>query len=618
MSGICGLIFADASRSVDSALVADMCAALGSGPPGAVSTAVDRNVGLGVFRRWPSQQVYSEAGLRLACDAELYNLDEISSLLGRRLTAAEAIVGLYVRYGAGCVEKLRGEFAFALWDRPGGLLLLATDRFGIRPLNYYQDEEQFAFASKIKALFCCRDIPRALNSAAIISYLNFSVVPTPDTIYRDVYKLPPGHLLILRDGKARLEKYWDMEYREGEGAEEVYAAALRKRIEEAVAVCLADLERGRFGAFLSGGTDSSTVVGMASLLTGGRVKTFSIGFEEDGYNEISYARITARHFGTEHREYFVKPRDVVEVIPNLAREYDEPFGNASAVPTYCCARLAAESGVDTMLAGDGGDELFAGNERYLTEKILGIYQQVPEILRKRTMEPLLSLIPFNPSLLAKARSYIWRSNLPNPYRFFSYNFLMSMDPKELFDGDFLREVRGDGLLAVAEQHYRAARAESELNRLLYIDLKLTITDNDLRKVNRTADLAGVRVRFPLLDYKLAGFSGEIPAGLKLKGFTKKYIFKRALRDLLPSETLRKKKHGFGMPTGQWLKNNRALRELARDLLLSSRARSRGYFKTGAIEQLFEKNQNEHAAYYGNILWLFLMLELWHREHLDSR
>ncbi|HEU0046387.1 MAG TPA: asparagine synthase C-terminal domain-containing protein, partial [Nitrososphaera sp.] len=343
--------------------------------------------------------------------------------------------------------------------------------------------------------------------------------------------------------------------------------------------------------------------------------SFSIGFQEDYFNEIEYARLAARRFQTEHHEYFVTPKDTAALIPRLVDAYDEPFGNASAVPTYYCAKLAREQGVDALLAGDGGDELFGGNTRYVTDKVFEVYHSVPQWLRHRCFEPILFGLPFpDRGMFSKARKYVRRSNIPQPQRYFSYNLLHMVDLPHLFTDDFLASLPGNPALSLAKHYYETAHANTMLNRLLNIDLKIILTDNDLRKVTRMCDLANVQVRYPMLDQTLVEFSGTIPTNLKVKGFSKRYIFKEAFKNLLPPEILEKKKHGFGLPISPWLRESPCLRELARDTLLSQASLQRGYFQRTFLQNLFEFHRSDSTNFFGDNLWVFLMLELWHQSH----
>jgi len=407
-------------------------------------------------------------------------------------------------------------------------------------------------------------------------------------------------------------------YREENHREERAASTMYRLSHQAVGDAIKHLPRAQTGAFLSGGTDSSTVVGLMTRMTGEPVNAFSIGFHEDRYDELDFAKLTARHFGATLHTRIVKADDALEAVPGLVDVYDEPLGNNSAIGTLFCAAMAREHGVTLLLAGDGGDEIFGGNERYRVDQVFARYGRVPGSLRRGVLEPfLLHLSDRTPGILGRARRYIRRASIPNPRRFYSYEFHVAQNAVEMLDPEFIRQISTEGPWQVLESHFNRVDASSELNRLLYLDLKLTIGDNDLFKVTRTAELGGVGVRFPFLDLPLVEFMGTVPISFKLRGLEKRYLFKRAFRGLLPAETLAKRKHGFGVPTAEWLKSHRGIRELARDTLLCPRAEQRGYFKRGALDQLFAQHDAESAPFYGDIIWSVLMLELWHRRHLET-
>jgi asparagine synthase (glutamine-hydrolysing) len=370
-------------------------------------------------------------------------------------------------------------------------------------------------------------------------------------------------------------------------------------------------------AFLSGGTDSSTVSGLLTQVLGKPAETYSIGFGAEGFDETEYARIASRHFGTHHHEYYVTPDDVVKAIPIIAAAYDEPFGNASAVPTYLCAKRAREDGIDVMLAGDGGDEVFGGNARYAKQKIFEIYGRIPELLRHTVIEPLAfgapglsALMPFR-----KLQSYINQAKIPLPDRLESYNFLHLNPLASIFDPDFLGQIDEDACLAVMREPYARTDARSPINRMMHLDLKQTLADNDLRKVNRMCELAGVEVRYPLLDEEVMAFSAQLPENWKVKGLQLRYFFKEALRDFLPPEIIAKSKHGFGLPFGLWMEHHKPLQDMAYDSLQAFR--SRGYVQPAYIDNLIDQHRSGHASYYGVMIWVIMMLEQWLATHVSD-
>ena len=582
----------------------------------------DRNAGVGAAAQYEIQQAYRNDRILLACDAVLYNEDELRGLVDENEGDAGAPVAallavLYERFGSDFVARLRGDFSIVLWDIRQKQLLAAVDGFGVKRLVYYQDAGRLLIASRIDALLESGVISREVNPRAIARYLNFSVNLAPETIFQQVQRLLPGTMMLVSEGRVRIETYWDMRY----GAvtdtnEDSLCRKLEAVVEKAVAAHCKNDSFDTLGAYLSGGTDSSTVTGMMTRTGRGTVRTFSIGFEEQPFNELGYAEIVAKRYQTDHHTYLLGPEECFKVLPDMVRAFDEPFGNSSAIPTYFCGRLAAQNGVKALLAGDGGDELFGGNEWYATDRIFQIYQDVPRALRKGLIEPVLDRLPVKNGIVARARSYVRRSNLPGLERLMSYHFLCAHDAATIFEGDFLRALGGYSVMEGPARYYQQAKAREHLDKVLYSDVKIVLGDSDLPKVTRMSELAGIQSRFPFLDRNVAEFSGCIPAGLKVKGFQKRYLFKRAFRNVLPEEIIKKKKHGFGIPVSIWLKSDARFRELSRDTLLSQRAFERGYFKRDFIEDLFRKHESDDSSYYGDTLWSFLALELWHRQAVD--
>jgi asparagine synthase (glutamine-hydrolysing) len=582
--------------------------------PGTICSGVEP---AGLFGAGAGSTVEEGDEAWVVADMDLVNIKELRASAGSRAPGHGLLTALYRLEGPRFVRRLRGAFALALWDRRRRQLLLAVDHFGMRRLHYVAERCDITFASRLGALLAAPGITPSVDPRAVYSYLNFGFVPAPETPFEGIRRLPPGHLLLAREGYCRLEPFWDMAYREVLTPEEEAASRLLQSTHQAVSDALSDIASRDVGAFLSGGTDSSTVVGLMTGITGERVSAFSIGFREHRYDELRYAELAARHFGAVHHTRIVTPEDALAVLPRLVEVYDEPFGNNSAVGTFFCAQLARECGARQLLAGDGGDEIFGGNERYRTDRIFARYGRLPAILRRGLLEPVLLRLPDgSPGPLGRAQRYIRRAKIPNPRRFYSYEFYVAQNAHELLAPDFLRATDVDAPWRVVDEHFRRADDAVELNRLLYLDLKLTIGDNDLLKVARTAELAGVGVRFPLLDLPLVEFTGTLPADFKVRGLEKRYLFKRAFRTLLPRETLTKRKHGFGVPTADWLRRHSGFGELARDTLLSSRARGRGYFRPRAIENLLALHAADSTAFYGDILWTLLMLELWHCRHAD--
>jgi len=621
LSGICGICRPGTETSKTA--LEPMLAGLTISDEAAPKVVSGVSAAFGVAPRWKGQAVGRVGHVRIAIDSDLIGLQAATkSVAGEglnpsELSVAEQVAHLYLSRGLDFVKELRGAFAIAIWDEKSRRLILVSDRMGLKTIYWTQDDGQFLFASRANAVRAGQTRPSDANANAVLQYLLFSVVPAPLSAYRGIERIPPGRLLVLENGQTRQTQYWDASYEESEGHSEAdWAERVREGIRSAVHLHLDGCEAESTGAFLSGGTDSSSVVAFLSE----RFKpanSFSIAFSEGRYNEIDFARTTAQKFATRHHEQFLTPADAADAISKIASYYDEPFANSSAIGSYFCARMARENGVTTLLAGDGGDELCGGNERYASDKLFALYHKIPTWLRRGLIEPVVKLLPDGDGPLSLPRKYIRRASIPNPRRIFSYGLFLTLDPREVLEPDFLAQVPPDHWLDLIEGHFKLAHATSELNRLLYLDLKLILADNDVRKVSGTAELSGVQVRYPLMDHDLVELSGQIPSRLKLKGFEKRYIFKQAMREILPAKVLYKKKHGFGVPLAVWLLQNPRLQSLIRDTLGDARTRQRGYFRPEFIDRLTQLHRTGDLAYYGEIVWYLVALELWHRQHLEK-
>jgi asparagine synthase (glutamine-hydrolysing) len=559
-------------------------------------------------------------GIRLFVEGDIQVGD--APLLDANGPARETVVNTlfhhYRKKGDAFVEDLYGGFRLALWDSKAQKLLLAVDPFATRSLYYCVASGTLAFAPKVSQIAGLSYACRQIDPNAIYFFLNHSFIPAPYTIYRGIKRLEPGQCLRWHGGSVSLRQYWDMAYKENRALTVAAASeGIRSSLARSVR-SLMDAQSGNaahIGAFLSGGTDSSTLVGLMTQIGRQAVKTFSVGFAEEYYNEIHYARIAAAHFSADAHERFVSPGDALDAVPVLAAHFDEPFANASAIPTYICLRAAKDAGIKVMFAGDGGDELFAGNERYLEEKRFIPYDIMPaalQLLSKRFGSLLPTVYPFN-----RLRRYLERASEQNPDRFFYYQLYIRQQNAELLSDDFRAALDHEFPLVMPRRHFAKVTPAAPLNRLLYMDLKMCIADNDLFKVNRVAEASGVKVCYPYLDRNLADLTGKIPAGLKLKGFQKRYIFKKAFGNLLPEEILHKKKHGFGLPLARWLRSHAGFRELAHSLLLDVKPLQRGYFERKGLETLLDKHENEPSDYYGAFIWNLMMLELWHQKYCDK-
>lgn len=545
------------------------------------------------------------------CGRPWWNDEQLQDTANQRGHAA-AIAQAYRNHGHNLLALIHGTFSLAVLNTMTNQALVAIDRIGIRPLSYWHYNGALVFGATTSAIITHPAVTSTLDRQSIFDYLYFHMVPSPRTIYQGINKLMPGQYLTFDNGRQKTDFYWHLEYQDHVPTpQQSLEVELHQLLRDAMRRNLGD---GTVGAFLSGGTDSSTMAGILTEVLGHPARTYSIGFDATGFDETEYALTSAKHFGTDHKAYYVTPQDVVDAIPIIAASYDEPFGNASAVPTYFCAKMAKEDGIEIMIAGDGGDEIFAGNARYAKQGIFEHYQRIPAILRSALIEPIALNLPGADSVLPlrKLKSYIEQARLPLPDRLESYNFLHRELLTNIFCDDFLVSINKDDPLKICRDAYERTHSNSILNKMMHLDLKNTLADNDLRKVNRMCQLNGVDVRYPLLDEELVEFSGRVPVNLKLKGQELRYFFKHALRDFLATETLSKSKHGFGLPFGLWLQEYAPLRDLASDSLHSFS--QRGFIRNTYINDLRSKHNSEHASYYGVMIWVIMMLEQWLQSH----
>jgi len=526
--------------------------------------------------------------------------------------SAAALARGYEDHAEDIFALLAGAFACAIIDPQSRRVLLGIDRMGQQTLYYRAEEEYLHFGSSAGAVLSGDAGAGALQHQGIYNYVYFHMVPSPGTVYRGMQKLPGAHYLDYRDGQVRVVNYWRPAFSESSGGHSFVELShrLKDLLRNSVESCLTGDRKT--GAFLSGGLDSSTVAGVFAELRGRNASAYSIGFSAEGYDEMAFARITAKHFNVALNEYYVTPQDVVDALPLVATSYDEPFGNSSALPAYFCAKMAAEDGVDLLLAGDGGDEIFGGNERYVKQRVFEHYGKVPTVLRRALIEPILSLMPSALPLVSKARSYIAQANTPLPDRLQSYNFLHRHAAAEIFSDAYLAEVDTTQPIGLLRSIYNRPDHASDLNRMLYLDWQVTLADNDLRKVSHMCALAGVDVAYPMLDDDLVEFSCQVPSAWKIRGHDLRHFYKQALTGWLPRETIQKTKQGFGLPFGVWMRTYKPLREMAYDNL--ARLKDRGFIRPEFIDRAIAMHQSEHAAYYGELVWILTVFELWLEGH----
>jgi asparagine synthase (glutamine-hydrolysing) len=558
-----------------------------------------------------SGSLHTEAELLIAVTGRPRWSDRSLQSIASEKGNAQAAVEAYRNLGTGLLQHLHGSFSLAILEPRTEHALIAVDRLGTHPLAFSAVNNALVFASRADAIRAHPGMATDLDAQGLFNYLYFHMVPSPGSIYRDIGKLLPGEYLTYDAGSLQRSFYWQLEYREPEAQEDQLSRELLSLLEKSVGNCLTDEATG---AFLSGGLDSSTVTGMLARLSSKKADAYGIGFDASGYDEMDFARASARHFNVKLHEYYVTPEDVIDAIPKIAAAYDEPFGNASAIPAYYCARLARQDGMSCLLAGDGGDEIFAGNERYARQKLFEHYQRVPALLRSGLIEPLFLGAPLTQHLplLRKMRSYIEQARLGMPERMETYNFLHRTPLGEIFEPGFLSQVDAEAPLNNIKAAYDRPDTDSMLKRMLHMDLKITLADNDLRKVNRMCEIAGIEVRYPMLDEDLVEFSARVPSGMLIRGQQLRSFYRHAVKDFLAPETLNKSKQGFGLPFGVWMVEHVGLRELAYDSLESFK--QRGYLRHDYIDYLLNEHRTGHAGYYGVMIWVIMMLEQWLTAH----
>jgi asparagine synthase (glutamine-hydrolysing) len=524
----------------------------------------------------------------------------------RDLPAAAALLALWRKHGRDAPKHVHGNFALAVLDRHEQSVFLALDRIGAEKMAFAASPAGLVFASQADMVAAHPAVGRTLDPQGLYNFLYFYQVPAPGSAFKGVEKLLPAQWAYWKNGALSRGFYWALHYRD-EPRHDFAAQSERFHtlLRESVARAKGD---DNAAAFLSGGTDSSTVSGVLKELTG-KTDTYSIGFDADGFDEMEYARMAAKRFGLDMHEYYLKPADIVAAIPLIASHYDEPFANESAVPTYFCAKLAAADGYKVMLAGDGGDEIFGGNARYAKQKVFEAYHMLPGFLRNGLIEPLANL----PGLSAiapfsKAQSYIRQANVPLPERMESYNYVYRQPLAEMFAPGLLASVDSHQPSELLKEVYDRADSASYINRMLHLDIKFTLADSDLRKVCGMTEAAGIDVRYPLLDDAMMDFSGEVPPDWKVKGQYLRWFFKTALKGFLPDEIINKSKHGFGLPFGLWAKEYAPLRERIEDRL--SDLKKRNILQPAYIDLVRGEHMSGHATYFGKMIWNMMILEEW--------
>jgi asparagine synthase (glutamine-hydrolysing) len=630
MCGICGVLYHDRSRPVTQALVQQMNRVLRHRGPDEEGSWIKQNVGLGHCRLsiidlspLGRQPMSNEDGtVWITFNGEIYNYPELRAELVqkghkfRSQTDTEVIVHLWEEEGERCVERLRGMFALALWDENQQVLFLARDRMGKKPLFYADLPDRFLFGSEIKALLQDPDFPREVDLEAIHHYLAYQSVPAPYCAFKGIRKLPPAHSLLLKNGRVKLRRYWKLSYRKKlrlPGATSLVALQeeIIDRLREAVRIRL--MSDVPLGAFLSGGIDSSIVVALMAGLMDQPVKTFSIGFAEDEYNELPYARMVAERYGTEHHEFIVTP-DAKAIFPELIWHYNEPFADSSAIPTYYVSKLARQY-VTVVLTGDGGDENFAGYPRYQNQDDYALRSDYPSLVaRLRSLKSRWKEFTGYGSSWWRDMRRVYGLTQERLLYYYRITHFHELYQTQLYTPELRAQLNGVFTVDWMLDKYRQSDASDFLDATLNVDLGLYLPDTLMTKMDIASMIHSLEARAPMLDHHFLEFVASIPAQLKLSdGVTGKYILKKAVEPYLPQEVIYRKKMGFGVPIDHWFRHE--LKEMVYDVLLGQRATERGYFRREYIEYMLTQHQNGQSWQY--LIWNVFMLELWQQMFIDE-
>ncbi|REJ75485.1 MAG: asparagine synthase (glutamine-hydrolyzing) [Acidobacteria bacterium] len=527
----------------------------------------------------------------------------------------EVILHLYDKYGSRCVEYLRGMFAFAVWDEKERSLFLARDRTGQKPLLYSRRPDgHIVFGSEFQAILEHPDISREVDPQAIDDYMSYQCVPAPSTAFREMRKLEPGHWLIWKNGQIRTERYWKPDFSKKIRISEEEAVEETSRVLQE-SVKLRMISEVPLGAFLSGGVDSSTIVALMARVSDRPVKTFSIGFEEQDYSELKYARKVAEHVGAEYNEFIVKP-NALEVIPKLVEHYGEPYSDSSAIPTYYVSQETRKH-VTVALNGDGGDESFAGYERHAAMRLAEFYQRVPSALRTALFEAPISVLPTSEikrSRIRDVKRFLSAARLAAGPRYSRWMTTFDDERKSaLYSSQFRSQLNGNGSRSVFADWLESDEAEGIVDRCLLTDMMTYLPNDLLVKVDIASMANSLEARSPFLDHKVIEFAASLPEELKMRRIATKSLLKKVASQLVPREVIYRPKMGFGVPIGNWFRGE--LKGFIRDILQSNEARSRGLFKQEEVDRMTEEHVSAKKDHTFQI-WSLLMLELWFQKFVD--
>jgi asparagine synthase (glutamine-hydrolysing) len=627
MCGIAGFSFVDRSHPVDRELLRQMTAVMRHRGPDADGFHIGAGVGLGHRRlsiidvAGGDQPIYGEdRSCAVILNGEIYNFQELQRELSacghvfKTRSDTESIVHAYEEWGLDCVARLRGMFAFVIWDETRRRLILARDRAGKKPLYYHADGERLVFASEMKGLLQDPSIKRRLSPESLSDYFSFGNIPSPNTIFQDIHQVPPAHFLVWERGQVTQHEYWDVVFQPtGPSRPEEALEAFTPIFDEAVKVrMVADVP---LGAFLSGGIDSSAVVASMARQSGRPLVTTSVGFAERSHSELEYARLVAQSVGSRHHEVLVRP-NAVDDLPRLVWHLDQPFADSSALPTYYVSKAAREQ-VTVALSGDGGDEIFAGYQRrYGVHRLESrVRPLIPGPIRRGVLGPLGRVYPRADWIPRPLRLKLVLLNLGQSFERAYFNDLSMFrdyEKQALCSTEFLEETRHHDPFQAFSRHFDRVRGADPLSQVLYVDFKTWLHNDILVKVDRMSMASSLEVRSPLLDHKVIEFAAGLPPELKYRGPVSKFLLKRHLAPRLPGLDVNRPKQGFSIPLAAWLRGD--LRDTAHDLLFSAHRAHRGYVRPETVTSMWDEHQRGHRDHSGKV-WALMVLELWLREYL---
>jgi asparagine synthase (glutamine-hydrolysing) len=620
MCGIAGKLYFDPKKQIDAHQIKKMTDLIAHRGPDDDGVFIDGCIGLGnrrlaIVDLSPAGHMPMSDGSKkiwITYNGEIYNFLELKTELEKlgvkfhSHTDTEVIIELYKKHGTDCLKFLRGMFAFAIWDSEKKTLFAARDRIGKKPFKYYLDSHCFIFASELKSIFANSEVKKEPDPEAIDEYLTYQYVPHPKTGFKNIYKLEPGHFIVIQNGKLEKHKYWDLDYKAQENLSEAeWKRQIENKLTESIKLRL--ISDVPLGAHLSGGIDSSVVVALMAKISSTPVKTFSIGFQESDYNELPFARMVAQKYKTDHQEFIVEP-NAINILPKLAYHYEEPYADSSALPTWYLSELTRKH-VTVALNGDGGDENFAGYSRYNAMKLYKLLAMIPA---KNALAEVNRMLYGATTLKIFRKGQRFLSSYSGkPVDFYRniIDYLDQKDKDQIYTDDFKHGVAHSSWNSFIDQYYNSNHASNWLDKILYTDIKTYLPDDLLVKVDIASMAHSVEVRSPFLDHEFMEMTARIPSDLKLKGKNKKYILKQLAYDLLPRECIDRPKQGFGVPLEHWFRGN--LYDYLQTNLLDEKFIRLGWFKRPGIQKLIDDHKS-HKQNNANQLWALLMLRTWYQ------